>query len=157
VTTTGIGVFAIGTTTVRVALVTGLRYVVTMTGTDSRFTIGAGADGVTTFTGATATGAIGVTIATGSVAAIGVITAIGVGVGVVTAIGLGRATLTRTGARFSSFVTAGAVVVVDPFPVPTAYDAPLLEAELAMATGLNVDACEEDCCGAFDPPIGAPC
>jgi hypothetical protein len=31
VTTTGIGVFAIGTTTVRVALVTGLRYVVTMT------------------------------------------------------------------------------------------------------------------------------
>jgi hypothetical protein len=156
VTTTGIGVFAIGTTTVRVALVTGLRYVVTMTGTDSRFTKGTVTDGVTAFTGATATGAVGVTIATGSVATIGVTTATGVGVGVDTTADLGSTTLTRKGEGLSKLVAAGAVDVgeVDPFPVPTAYVAPLLEAELATATGLTADVCEEDCCGAFDPPIG---
>lgn len=139
----------------------------------ARFTRGAAiTTGVDTTVGFAGTGAKGVKTATGSVAAIGVITAIGVGVaigvaitagvalGVATAIGLGSATLTRTGARFSSLDTAvgvGDAVVVGPFPVPTAYGAPLLEGELATATGLTADACEEDCCGAYDPPIGISC
>jgi hypothetical protein len=147
----------------------------TVGATASAVTTGFGANiGVGTDTGA-AIGTIGANTATGSVAAIGVTfgsnTATGfvatievtfgaTAIGVTTTIGLGGTALTRTGARFSRLVVAGAVVVdvvVDPFPVPTAYGEPLLEAELAIATGLNADACEEDCCGAFDPPIGVSC